>query len=61
MPGARRLDDIRELSGRWARKSDRPGAREKVRYRAERSGRYYVQVKISEPGNGHYTLKLVRK
>lgn len=61
MPGARRLDDIRELSGRSARKSDGPGAKEKVRYRAARSGRYYVHVKISEPGRGDYTLVLVRK
>lgn len=61
LPGTRRLDDVRQLTGRYARKSENPGAKEKVGYRAERAGRYYVQVKISKPGTGNYTLVLVRK
>ena len=30
-------------------------------HRAPRAGRYFVQVKISDPGAGRYTLQLVRK
>jgi subtilisin family serine protease len=61
MPGTRGLGDVRALSGRIAADSKKPGAREKVTHRAARAGRYYVHVKISEPGAGHYTLELVRQ
>jgi hypothetical protein len=61
MPGTRRLDDVRALSGRQATKSDQPGVKEKVVHVAERTGRYYVHVKSARPGWGTYTLKLVRK
>ena len=61
MPGTRRLDDSRRLSGRQAGKSTNPGAREKLSYRAQRRGVYYVQVKIEDPGGGAYTLQLVRQ
>jgi hypothetical protein len=65
MPGTRRLDDVRSLSGRQVRISNKPGPKEKLSYRAGRSGRYYVQVKISAlgagPGPYPYTLVLVRK
>jgi subtilisin family serine protease len=61
-PGTRRLDDVRRLTGRVAGSSKNgPGAHERLTYRAGRAGRYYVQVKISEPGAGVYTLQLVRK
>jgi hypothetical protein len=60
-PGTRGLDDVRALSGRWVDKSDSPGWIEKLAYRAHRAGRYFVQVKISDPGAGPYTLLLVRK
>jgi subtilisin family serine protease len=60
MPGARRIDDTRTLTGRQAGSSARPGAQELVSHRARRSGRYFVQVKISKPGGGPYTLKLFR-
>ncbi len=59
-PGTRRLDDVRTLSGGWAKRSSSPGANDALRFRAFRAGRYYVQVKITEPGAGSYTLKLVR-
>jgi Subtilase family len=58
MPGTRRLDDVRSLAGPT---SDTEGAREKLGHRAERAGRYYVHVKIEDPGAGHYTLQLVRQ
>jgi subtilisin family serine protease len=61
MPGARRLHDERQLSSREADRSVSRGPRERVTYRARRAGRYFVHVKISEPGAGHYTLRLVRK
>jgi hypothetical protein len=65
MPGTRRLGDVRLPSGREVRVSNNPGAKEKLTYRAGRSGRYYVQVKISAlgagPGPYPYTLVLVRK
>jgi Subtilase family len=65
MPGTRRLDGVRSLSGQQVRISNSPGPKEKLSYRAQRSGRHYVQVKISAlgagPGPYPYTLVLVRK
>jgi subtilisin family serine protease len=61
MPGTRRLDDTRSLSGRWAERSKNPGAREKVSHRADRAGRYYVQVQAEQGHAVPYTLVLVRK
>jgi len=58
-PGTRRVDDVRYPSG-VVKASARPGSRDRLRYRAYRAGRYYVQVKISEPGAGAYTLQLFR-
>jgi hypothetical protein len=53
------------LSGQQVRISNNPGPKEKLSYRAQRSGRHYVQVKISAQGAGPgpypYTLVLVRK
>jgi hypothetical protein len=60
-PGARRVTDVRYPSGTWLRRSKQPGANDRLRFRGRRTGRYYVQVKITEPGEGLYTLKLVRK
>jgi hypothetical protein len=61
-PGSRRLDDVRALTGSVASSAKNgPGPKEKLRHRVERSGRYYVHVKISSPGAGPYTLKLVRE
>jgi subtilisin family serine protease len=60
MPGTRRLDDARALSGRQAEFSKGRGPKEKLAHRAERRGRYYVHVTIAGPGAGYYTLELVR-
>jgi hypothetical protein len=57
-PGTRRLSDFRSLAGPT---SETEGAREKLGHRAERAGRYYVHVKVEDPGAGHYTLQLVRQ
>jgi hypothetical protein len=61
-PGTSRLDDVRSLTGqRVAHTSRQAGAHDKLRFRAFRPGRYYVQVKITNAGWGAYTLKLVRQ
>ena len=59
-PGTRRLDDVRYPTSRWVARSVLPGSHDKLRLRAPRAGRYFVQVKITEPGSGVYTLRLVR-
>jgi subtilisin family serine protease len=57
-PGLRRLADAR--SDLRARRSiHHPGVPERVRYRAHRSGWYYVQVKLARPAIGPYRIKLV--
>ncbi|HEV3479297.1 MAG TPA: S8 family serine peptidase [Gaiellaceae bacterium] len=58
MPGTRSLNDVRSLAGP---KAESEGPREKVSHRAQRPGRYYVHVRIEDPGAGHYTLQLVRQ
>jgi subtilisin family serine protease len=42
--------------GLVAELSNRPGARERLRYKAEEGGWYYVQVKLSEGAGGPYRL-----
>jgi subtilisin family serine protease len=59
-PGTQRVDDVRSLSGSPLDQSRREGANDTLRFRAERPGRYYVQVKIAAPGSGPYRLNLVR-
>jgi subtilisin family serine protease len=63
MPGTRRLGDVR--SPAEIRVANGPGPKEQLNYRAERSGRHFIQVKISAQGAGPgpypYTLVLVRK
>jgi Subtilase family len=59
-PGTRRLDDVRSLSGRLLEESRNPGSIERLSYRVRRPGRYFVQVKITDPGEGPYTLTLRR-
>jgi len=59
-PGTRRLGDIRYPSSRWVARSEVPGSHDRLRFRARRAGSYYVQVKMTEPGTGIYTLRLIR-
>jgi Subtilase family len=59
-PGTRGLDNVRSLTGVPLKTSVTPGWVERLTHRARRAGRYYVQVKVSEPGDGHYTLVLRR-
>ena len=58
-PGTRRVDHFRSIN-QLAKESSRPGAKEQLRYRVRRTGVYYVQVKMSEPGAGSYKLTLRR-
>jgi subtilisin family serine protease len=60
-PGTRRVDDVRSLSGTPLDRSTRPGARDTLRFRAPRAGRYYVQVKMTQPGSAPYRLDLRRQ
>jgi subtilisin family serine protease len=59
-PGTRRLDDVRSLSGRLLEESRNAGSIERLSYRVARPGRYFVQVKVTDPGEGPYTLTLRR-
>jgi subtilisin family serine protease len=59
-PGTRHVDDLGSLR-LVARQAARPGPNEYLSFRARRAGTYYVQVKLGSRGNGHYTLKLVKK
>jgi hypothetical protein len=59
-PGTTRVDDTRSLSGSPVDQSKRRGSKDTLRFRPRRAGRYYVQVKITEPGSGLYRLDLVR-
>ncbi len=40
--------------------SNRPGANERLRYRADRGGWYYLQVKLSKGAGGAYRLNVVK-
>jgi hypothetical protein len=59
-PGTYRVDNVRYPTSPIAT-TRQPGALDRLTFRAPRAGRYYVQVKITEPGDGLYTLRLVRK
>ena len=60
-PGTRSLDRTSAASGFRVAQSIRPGSRERItQYRARTSGWHYLEVRISRPGWGPYTL-LYRK
>jgi subtilisin family serine protease len=41
--------------------ANRPGAKERLRYKADVGGWYYVQVKLSEGAGGPYTLLIAKR
>jgi Subtilase family len=45
---------------RAARSIHPPGAPERIRYRAHRSGWHYLQVKLARPGFGQYSIRIAR-
>jgi hypothetical protein len=60
-PGTKRVEDPLAQRMRVAQ-SARGGAVEEIAgYRARTTGWYYVQVKLSKPGEGEYTLLLSRR
>jgi subtilase family protein len=63
-PGTRRVNQGRSLAN-VARQSISPGNFEVVRYGLRRGvprgGLYYLEVRITEPGAGGYTLRIVRR
>jgi len=58
-PGTEHVDDLAGADRR-ARQSARPGPREYLSYRAERTGWHYVQVKLGSRGAGRYRLTIVK-
>jgi hypothetical protein len=58
-PGTRQVEVPRRTDLRAAQSSS-PGARQHVAFTAPARGWYYVEVKVSSPGFGPYTLNLVK-
>jgi hypothetical protein len=58
-PGTRRVDDLRAQTLRAAQ-SIAPGSMQRVTYKAPGRGWYYVEVKVTAPGYGPYTLTLAK-
>ena len=56
-PGTRRIDDARTQTLRAAQ-AIAPGSRQHIGFTAPGRGWYYVEVKVSSPGFGPYTLTL---
>ncbi len=58
-PAATEVNDLRRRT-LVARQSARPGPRDYLAHRAPKAGWYFVQVKLSSPGAGPYTLVVVK-
>jgi subtilisin family serine protease len=58
-PGTTRVDDLRSQKLRAAA-SATPGATQSLRFTAPGRGWYYVEVKVTSPGFGPYTLTLAK-
>src|SRR5438105_4992231 len=58
-PGTQRVNDLRSQRLRAAQ-SAKPGSLERFEYRAAASGWYYLEVKITTPGFGPYTLDFTK-
>jgi subtilisin family serine protease len=58
-PGTRRVDDLRTQTLRAAQ-SIAPGSTQRVTFKAPGRGWYYVEVKVTSPGYGPYTLTLAK-
>jgi Subtilase family len=61
-PGTEHVDTLSAaFSGRRATQSARPGPNERVVYRSRGGGWYYLEVKITAPGYGAYSLEITKK
>jgi hypothetical protein len=58
-PGTSRVDDLRTQKMRAAQ-SIAPGSTQRVTFKAPGRGWYYVEVKVTSPGSGPYTLTLTK-
>jgi subtilisin family serine protease len=58
-PGTRRVDDLRTQTLRAAQ-SISPGSTQRFTFKAPGRGWYYVEVKVTAPGYGPYTLTLAK-
>jgi subtilisin family serine protease len=58
-PGTRRVDDLRAQTLRAAQ-SIAPGSTQRFTFKAPGRGWYYVEVKVTAPGSGPYTLTLAK-
>jgi subtilisin family serine protease len=58
-PGTSRVDDLRGQAKRAAM-SIAPGGTQRVTFKAPGRGWYYVEVKVTAPGSGPYTLTLTK-
>ena len=58
-PGTSRVNDLRTQTMRAAQ-SIVPGSTQRVTFRAPGRGWYYVEVKVTSPGAGPYTLRLTK-
>jgi hypothetical protein len=59
LPKTRSVDDVTNLRFR-AKVSARAGPREYLSFRAPAAGQYYVQVRMSGPGDTRYRLRIVK-
>jgi subtilase family protein len=59
LPQTSSIYDVRETRFR-VRASARPGTRQYFAYRAARSARFFVQVRIATPGSARYRLSIVK-
>jgi thermitase len=59
LPQTRSIYDVREARLR-VRASARPGERQYFAYRAPRTARYFVQVRIATPGSARYRLSIFK-
>jgi hypothetical protein len=60
-PGTRTVQGLAGRSRKLAARSTGPGNRERISaYRVRKTGRYYVEVRISKPGFGGYALSIAK-
>jgi hypothetical protein len=59
-PGTSRIDEKKKSPTLRAAQSAMPGANQKVTFTAPSRGWYYVEVKVTAPGSGPYTLSLTK-
>jgi subtilisin family serine protease len=58
-PGTKNVEDLRTQNLRVAQ-SVLPGSRQRFSYLAPANGWYYLEVKVTSPGTGEYTLALAK-